>query len=132
MIVELRTILSFIAFIAFLGGGGDDGDPPRYMSNWMTRFIYKNLAKANSELTFMWSPKQFAQLVKNPIPMTSVLTDVGKLLGNTLDEGRDVIFGENNKADKAPAFFYTIQMAYGGNQLARFFELFDTYKKSPY
>jgi len=131
MITELRTILSFMTVLIFLGADGDDGDP-RYMANFVTRNLYKSMAKANSELTFLWSPAQMAQIIKNPLPMASLFTDVIKLGKNTFDESRDVIFGENSPYDKSPAFFYFLQMAYGGNQLARFLELYKQYEKNPY
>jgi hypothetical protein len=131
MMVELRTILSFMTILLFLGGDGDDGEP-RYMDNYITRLLFKTMSKANSELTFVWSPIQMAQIIKNPIPMSAMFTDVIKLTKNTFDEGRDIIFGENSPYDKSPAFFYTLQMAYGGNQLARFLELYKQYEKNPY
>lgn len=133
MITELRAIMSFMTVLLFLGADGNDEDgKPRYMENYLTRLVYKSMAKANSELTFLWSPAQMAQIIKNPIPMASVFTDILKLTKNTFDEGRDIIFGENSPYDKSPAFFYTLQMAYGGNQLARFLELYQQYEKNPY
>jgi len=131
MITELRTIMIFMATLLFLGADGDDGEP-RYMNNFLTRLIFKGTAKANSELTFLMSPSQLAQMVRNPLPIAAVFTDFIKLFKNTFDEGRDVIFGENSPYDKSPSFFYTIQMAYGGNQLSRFFELYQQYEKNPY
>jgi hypothetical protein len=131
MIVELRTILSFMSILMFLGGDGDDGEP-RYMDNYISRLLFKTMAKANSELSFVWSPTQMAQIIKNPLPMSAMFTDIIKLTSNTFDEGRDIIFGENSPYDKSPSFFYTMQMAYGGNQLARFLELYEQYKKNPY
>jgi hypothetical protein len=132
MMVEIRTILSVLAVLMFLGADGDDDGEPRYMDNYLSRLAFKTLSKANSELTFLWSPEQVAQLVKNPVPMSAILGDVLKLLRNTFDEGRDVVFGEESPYDKAPIFFYTIQMMYGGNQVARFIELYETQKKNPY
>jgi hypothetical protein len=132
MMTELRTIMIFISTLLFLGADGDDDGKPRYMESYLGRLIFKGAAKANSELTFLMSPAQLAQMVRNPLPVASVLTDFIKLFKNTFDEGRDVIFGENSPYDKSPAFFYTIQMAYGGNQLSRFLELYQQYEKNPY
>jgi len=131
MLVELRTILSFMAMLLFLGADGDDGEP-RYMQNYVTRLCFKTFAKANSELNFVWSPAQFAQIIRNPLPASAVLIDLIKLTKNLFDEGRDIIFGEDSPYDVSPPFFYTIQMAYGGSQLARFFELSKQYRKNPY
>lgn len=131
MLVELRTILSFMVMLLFLGADGDDGEP-RYMQNYVTRLCFKTFAKASSELNFVWSPAQFAQIIRNPLPASAVLIDLIKLTKNLFDEGRDIIFGEDSPYDVSPPFFYTIQMAYGGSQLARFFELSKQYRKNPY
>ena len=45
---------------------------------------------------------------------------------------RDWLVGENSSQDKSPFGYYFIQWVPGGSQLARFFELFEEYKKSPY
>jgi hypothetical protein len=80
----------------------------------------------------MWSPAQFVQLIKNPIPMTGLLTRGINTIVNGFDETRDLLFGENSVNDKTPSFYYLIQWTYGGGQLARFFELYKQFEKSPY
>jgi len=127
-LVELRVILGALAFITLMGADDEHGDP-RYMNNWTTRTAYKMLRKGNSELTFMWNPSEFARLIANPIPLAKILTDAGKTITNTMDESRDLVFGENSPQDKSPMGYYTFQWAYGGTQIARLTELFETYKK---
>lgn len=130
MLVEMRAILGFLMFLSFLGAGGDD-DEPRYMSNYITRTIYKSMAKTQSELTFMWNPDEFARLLANPLPLARILQNAKWTWQNTVDETRDLIYGENSPYDNSPMLYQTIQWAYGGNQLARFFEVFEVYKKAP-
>jgi len=135
MFVEIRTILGFMMALSLLGaGGGDDkdGEQPYYMRSWFTRFMYKNMGKAQSELTFMWSPAQFAQLIRNPIPMTGLLTRILSTFMNGFDETRDMLVGENSISDKTPIGYYMIQWIYGGGQIARLIELYKQYEKSPY
>jgi hypothetical protein len=131
MLAEIRTILSFAALLLFLGGDGDDGEP-RYMDNWFTRTLFKMVAKGDSELMFIWNPDEFLRLMQNPVPLASLLSSTKQTLFNTFDEGRDFILGENSPYDRTPAFYYTIQWAYGGAQLERLFELYDEFQKSPY
>jgi len=131
-LVELRCIFGFLSMLMFLGGKSDDDDQARYYHNWLTRNAYKILTKSYSELVFMWSPNQLAQLMKNPIPMWSLLTLAQKTLVNGVDETRDFLYGENSSQDKSPAGYYMLQWAYGGPQLARFIELYKSYEKSPY
>lgn len=131
MLLQLRVIFGFLGFLMFLGADGDDGEA-RYMDNWISRFIYKSMAKGQSELMFVWNPNEFQKLIKNPIPILSLLGDLFTTLKNTVDETRDFMFGENSPQDKTPAFYSTVQWAYGGSQLSRFLELYKQYEKSPY
>lgn len=131
VLVELRVIFGFLGLIIFLGGSGDD-DEPRYMSNFMTRNLYKILTKAESELAFMWTPGELLKLISNPVPMASMLTVTGKSIRNFTDEMRDWANGENSSQDKSPMGYYFMQWVPGGSQLGRFFEFFDEYRKSPY
>jgi hypothetical protein len=112
--------------------GGDDRKPAPYMANWFSRFMFKNLTKAQSELTFMMSPGQLTQLISNPIPLTSLLSKTFKTITNGFDETRDLLFGENSANDMTPRFYYLMQWSYGGTQIARFIELHEQYKKTPY
>lgn len=129
---EIRAILMFAVAIHLMGAGGDDGEQPPYMANWFSRFMYKNFTKAQSELTFMWSPKQLAQLIKNPIPLTGLLTRTINTTMNGMDEIRDMLGGENSLSDKTPMGYYTLQWIYGAGQTARLIELYKQYQKSPY
>jgi hypothetical protein len=129
---ELRAILAFIVLIHMMGAGGDDGDPPPYMSSYISRLFYKNFTKAQSELTFMWDPRQLIQIFRNPIPMTGLLTRSINTISNGFDETRDLLMGENSLSDKTPMGYYFIQWIAGASQTARLIELFEQYKKSPY
>jgi hypothetical protein len=128
---EIRAILMFAMIISVMGGDGDGEEAP-YMANWFSRFMYKNFTKAQSELTFVWSPQQLAQLIKNPIPMTGLLTRAISTGMNGFDEARDLLNGEDSLNDKTPVGYYLLQWVYGGGQIARFAEFYSQYEKSPY
>ena len=129
-LVQMRAITAFLFFLGFMGGDGE-GDEPRYMYNRFTRLLHKSLAKTNSELMFMWNPKELTRLMANPIPISSILTDFGKSMKNFVDESGDLIVGENSPYDKSPFGYYAVQWGYGGTQISRVLELYDTYKKTP-
>lgn len=128
LLIEVRTLAMFIGLMTYLGGNADDGDP-RYMSNYATRTIFKLMFKTQTEISFVWNANEFTRMTANPFPLAAILTDFGNTLRNTTDETRDFLFGENSPRDKTPAFYYTMQWAYGGRQLAKLFELFDQNKK---
>lgn len=131
MLVEIRMILSFLTLALFLGGTGDDGER-RYTHVWPLRVAYKTLSKAGSELTFMWNPDEFLRLMKNPWPLTGLLTQVQNTLKNTFDETRDFIAGENSSRDMTPPMYYTLQWMKGGPQTMRFFEVYKGMAKNTY
>jgi hypothetical protein len=132
MLVEMRAIMLFFAVVGFLGGSGGDDKKPRYAANWFTRFMYKNITKAKSELTFMWNPLEFINIIRNPVPLSGLLIKAVKTLGNAADESRDVLFGENSPNDMTPPGFYFLQYIYGAQQIARLVELYKQYEQSPY
>ena len=131
VIREMRIIFALLATTIVLGGKGDD-DEPRYMENWLTRNLYKALTKGQSELIFMWNPREFWKLVQNPLPLTFFLQTAFHALANGLDEGRDWVFGENNPQDKTNGGYYILQMGPGGTQILRIIELYPQFKTSPY
>jgi hypothetical protein len=131
MLVEARIILSLLGLLIFLSGVGDDGKK-RYQNMWITRTGYKILNKAGSEMTFMWNPKEFERLMKNPFPTTSLITQAINTLSNTLDESRDLIFGENSTRDMTPKMYYTLQWFKGAPQMMRFWEVYKSMERSPY
>jgi len=128
---ELRAILAF-AILIHLMGAGDDGEEPPYMASYFSRLVYKNFTKAQSELTFMWDPRELMQMFRSPIPMTGLLVRSISTVSNGLDETRDLLQGENSLSDKTPIGYWWLQWIYGASQTARFIELFDQYQKSPY
>ena len=128
---ELRAIIAF-GLLIHLMGAGDDGETPPYMASYFSRLMYKNFTKAQSELTFMWDPREMIQIFRSPIPMTGLLTRGINTISNGFDETRDLLEGENSLSDKTPMGYYTLQWIYGASQTARFIELYDQFQKSPY
>jgi hypothetical protein len=128
---EARIAIMMMMLVAGLGWKDDD-DKPLYSKTRLGRLAYKALNRANSEITFAMSPSEFMRLTVNPIPIARLLSDVAKTVGNTLDEGRDLIFDENSPSDKTPPGFYSTQWIIGFNQLRKVVELYEQDKKNPY
>lgn len=133
MINELRLVTMFAMMLMFLGGDDPETGKPIYSENRVTRLMAKVLGKANSELAMIANPGQFFDLVvNNPIPLAKLAVDVKNTVKNTFDESRDYFIGENATNDPTPEFYYLSQWLIGGTQIARFTELFETYKQNPY
>lgn len=125
MLVELRIILSLTGLMFMLGGDWDDDGEPDYKQYYIAKVIMAILFKTNQELTFVYNPTEFAGMIKNPIPMIGLVTSLQKTLSNTMDETRDVLFGENNERDKTSIGYEThkwIPGAYGMSKLLGLFE----------
>lgn len=132
--LEVRTILAFFALIHLMGGNSDDDENllASYDETWVGRTFYKIITKGLSEMSFSWSTGQFTQMIRNPLPIAGLLTAIGSTMRNALDETLDVLTGEDDNPDRTPTLYYGVQWLYGGTQLARLFEFFKEYEKSPY
>jgi len=127
VIQELRVLLLFAALlILLLGGDDDDRFYKRYL---LTRKLVALLLKTQQELSFTYSPVAFAGMIKSPLPMLSLVTDLQKTLKNTGDEVLDVIFGEERfiggeSNDKTPILSQTSKWVPGGQGFLRFLDVF--------
>jgi hypothetical protein len=132
LIIELRILLTFAMLIALLGSDWDDDGKKFYQEMWLTRKLVAVMAKTNSEISFTYNPAEFANMIKNPIPLAGLLTDAVKVISNTYDETVDVTLGETfplpfhkpQKQDKTGAFYYTSKLIPGAGQLEKFLEIF--------
>lgn len=132
LIIELRLLLTMAMLVALLGADFDDDGKKFYQEMWVTRKLVAVLAKTNSEISFTYNPAEFANMIKNPIPLAGILTDAVNVIANTYDEAIDHTLGENaplpfhkpQKEDKTGIFHYTGKLVPGVGQAEKFFELF--------
>lgn len=125
MVVELRIIGIFIMIMMCLGGDWDDDGKADYKDYFALKVAMAILTKTNQELTFVYNPTEFAGMIKNPIPMIGLVTSAQKTLGNTFDETRDLMFGENSKQDKTPIGRETTKWIPGLYGISKLFGWFD-------
>jgi hypothetical protein len=100
-------LLVHAALIPLLFPGDDDEDKGIVFNS-----ISSVLGRLTTELGFYlpFTPhgaSEFKKLIsRDPMPLTRALDDVGNIVGNTYDETRDLIFGEDSNRDKTPALYY--------------------------
>lgn len=126
---EIRTMIAMVGLIMFLGSGDDD---PYYKKNVALRNIYRILNKSLTEVGFVYTPSEFVKLLKNPLPLVSVLDQVSKTLANTADEIRDNLYKENSKRDKADEFYYTLQWIDGWSSIDQLLEITQQAKRKDF
>lgn len=76
MSIELITAASLMLLYAALHGGDDDEDKRRRRLP-MIKLALTMLDRASGDLTFFYSPKQATHLMKNAIPISKTLGDIG-------------------------------------------------------
>jgi hypothetical protein len=101
-----------------------DGDLASAAGEWGARTIYKVLARSANEVGFTLNPAELWRVVKNPIPLVGLITDVVNTIGNTVDEGVDLVSGREDKRDRTPPGYYSRRWIIGLNQLFRLFDFF--------
>ena len=114
------------------GGDWDDDGHPDYRDNYALRQLYKVILKAQMELGFSTNPKDVITLLgKGLLPISKVLVDIANTFGNTVDESRDIVFGENSPQDKTPVGYYSTRWIKGVNGLRKTVDWFYEQDKTP-
>lgn len=107
--MEARFIAAFLTLFAFMAGDWDDDGQEDYKQWFATRQAYKLMNRAYLELSFYSNPHSINALIKDPIPVLSVVSDVINLGTNTFDEAIDTITFTSDKEedDKKGKLKYT-------------------------
>ena len=128
--VEARMIAGVLTMLMFAKADWDDDGVANYRETFATRQVYKLMNRAYLELSFFSNPVSFNALIKDPIPILSVGSDILGLGANTITETFDTIaspFGYENTDDKTGKFHYTGKMLVG----VRFLEqIWDDYAET--
>lgn len=127
VIVELRILLAFAGLMMLMAGDWNDDGRADYREYLLTRKLAAIIFKTNQEMGFVFNPIDFTNLIKSPLPMISLVTDLWKLLKNTTDETLDIPFGEDRliggtKDDKTGIGYYSHTFIPAG-KLLDFFDL---------
>ncbi|HEY4062322.1 MAG TPA: PD-(D/E)XK nuclease family protein [Puia sp.] len=94
---EMAVLSSFLAVAFWAKPGSSDRD-----KSGMRKFIARAMDKYQNEFSFYYSPSEFTQMLKNPIPLVGLLTDfekfgtqtIGQIYGFALQD--DVIMEKNH------------------------------------
>jgi hypothetical protein len=116
--VETRMIAAFFVMLAALGGDWDDDGRADYKKYFATRQFQKLANRAYLELSFFSNPTSFNALIKDPVPIFSLMENMIGLTTNTVDETMDTLmlpFGvsDDPKEDKKGKLYYSKKLAIG-------------------
>lgn len=133
--VEARALVLVGMLVLAMGADWDDDGTPLYREVFGLGPLYSMLDRTLAELTFWTSPKSFQEILKSPIPLMRLLLDGANFIGNTFDEGRDDLLGENDltvtgkSKDEAERFHYLSRMnPFVGPSLRLYDELMYTFE----
>lgn len=131
VIQELRVLLTMAGLIVLMGMDWDEDGDKDYKKYLLTRKLASLIFKTQQEMSFVYSPVAFAGMVKSPLPMLGLVTDVYKTIANTIDEILDIPFGEERliggtSKDKQPIMSNTIKWIPGFGGIVRFLDVFDS------
>lgn len=114
MVVELRVALVvFMLWGAAAGLKGDEDDREKmpYMQKLAIDKAAAIMRRFSLESTFFLNPASATELMRSPFALFGVVEKMTSLVGNSFDETRDVIMGEDSKNDTTPAFHYFFKSA---------------------
>ena len=129
-LMEARLTLLFLMLLALMGGDSDDDGKIDMRESYAGRKLYNVINRTYREVAVFTSLEVLEAGRVGGIPILSLGEQLFDIAGNTLDETRDDIFGENSNRDKTNRFHYTFKMLPGLNAFARMLELSDSYKYS--
>lgn len=141
MAKELQIYLGFLAMV-FLGRAALPDDEDEF-ANKTVRLLAQNAFRVTQrgllELSFFFDPSSVTTILNRPLPTLTIINNTVKMLINTVDETRDVIFGkdykgrifwEEDKNDKTPRLYYFSKVVPIATSFGDFFDIFDTFNKN--
>lgn len=133
MAAELRMYFLMAMLVMLAKSMIPDDEKKDVMSVNFSRFVARNsYLMANRgflELSFFLQPSSVKQILKQPIPLASVLFDGELILRNTITESYELLSGDVNKQDKSPWTYYFVTRAVPvGKTAADTFDIYDSFK----
>lgn len=92
-LIELRMLVGLLGMIFLLGVAGDDDDDLK--NNLAIKKLIRLTDKVRTEIGFFFALGDLRKSFEKPVPILSMITLLINFLGNTFDESRDQIIGEN-------------------------------------
>lgn len=126
---ELQIYLSFMLMV-FGGKAMLPEDEENPMLKLLAQNAFRITQRGALEISFFFEPSSVSSILKSPVPSLRFFLDLQRMLVNTYDETRDVIFGENSQQDKANRMYYFSKLVPVSSSAVDFFDIFDTYNKN--
>lgn len=138
---ELRVILGFMLMLGFLGRDSDDDDKADYQSTQVGRITFRTMNRIRRELMGIINPTDWTYTLSRPFAVAGLAIDAQKLVDNSVDEFRDLLFIQDykgtfvwkkDKNDQTPMLYYGYRWIPGHKVLTQLAEPFEQDKKKEY
>ena len=103
---ELAVVITFAALVLSMASLDDDDDQLK----GMMKYAQRALEKYKQEFSFYYSPIQFTDLVKSPLPIIGFLQDIQNFITNFLKEGWGLLPGNEEVKEKAHPMKYLFRI----------------------
>lgn len=138
LVLELNVI-STLYLLSLLAAGlipkKEEGKP---VEKFLTQTLYRVLHGSYLEASFFTTGSSALEIFRSPMAIIGFITNFSLLFSNTLDETRDLLYGQDMKGfypwdwekdnrDKSPRFKYTSKLIPGVNGILDLFNTFDTF-----
>ena len=119
--MEIQLMLSLMAL--FLLAKPDDDDEGEELTK--TKYLVKILDRSLNEISFFISPDSFNQIIKTPVPIMGLVTDLGKLITHTGGEITGIITNDDEQTKKNKPTKYLYKSFAMTSEIVRNIEILD-------
>lgn len=103
---QLREMIVFSAFLGLLFKLKPDDDDDK---TGVRKYVYRMMDKYQNEFSFYYSPSEFTQLLKSPVPVVGLLTDFEKLITNSFGQLWGFSIGDEDIQNKNHPMKYLLK-----------------------
>jgi len=128
MIAEIRAVALLFLMMSLAGGDYDEDNKTDIRQTWAGRKIHNVLGRIYRETAIFLDPTEMTGPRASGLPILSLGAQLTGILGNSLDEIRDTLLGENNKKDRTPIGYNLVKFSPGINGLAKAVEIYPQMK----
>ena len=129
---EIRAVALLMMIIMMMGGDWDDDGKVDIRQTWIGRKLYAVTNRIYRETAVIIDPREFMNSRSTSVPLVSLGTNLINLVANSIDEIRDVTFGENSQSDRSEFGYYTFKFFPGLNGLVKAAEIYSQDKSAKF
>lgn len=122
---ELRNYLILILLTSLARGLDWDDEEETNIFSWN---VYRILEKSTLEAGFWLNPRSVNEVIRQPMPITSLVTDITRLNKSIAREVTYLLGEERDPRVKTNPFYYSVKMVPVVNQVFDFMNYFEPYQ----